>query len=75
MLKTVNDWKGFFNYMCVDPRSTVLDAVTVFIEGLNVEATWKKVALALYHNDDEKAIDRLFHYMKSPTGKSIFQSI
>ena len=75
VLKTVNDWKGFFNYMCVAPRSTVLDTVTVFIEEPNVEATWKKVALALYHNNEEKAMDRLFHYMKSPTGKSIFQSI
>ena len=75
VLKTVNDWKGFFNYMCVAPRSSVLDTVTVFIEELNVEATWKKVALALYHNNEEKAMDRLFHYMKSPTGKSILQSI
>ena len=75
VLKTVNDWKGFFNYMCVAPRSSVLDTVTVFIEEPNVEATWKKVALALYHNNEEKAMDRLFHYMKSPTGKSIFQSI
>ena len=75
VLKTVNDWKGFFNYMCVAPRSSVLDTVTVFIEELNVEATWKKVALALYHNNEEKTMDRLFHYMKSPTGKSIFQSI
>ena len=75
VLKTVNDWKGFFNYMCVAPRSSVLDTVTVFIEELNVEATWKKVALALYHNNEEKTMDRLFHYMKSPTGKSIFQTI
>ena len=75
VLKTVNDWKGFFNYMCVAPRSSVLDTVTVFIEELNVEARWKKVALALYHNNEEKTMDRLFHYMKSPTGKSIFQSI
>ena len=72
VLKTVNDWKGFFNHMCVAPRSSVLDTVTVFIEEPNVEATWKKVALALYHNNEEKAMDRLFHYMKSPTGKSSF---
>ena len=76
VLENVNDWKGFFEYLCVEPRPSLLDTVTFFIKQSNVEVTWKKVALALYHNNEEKAMDRLFHYMKSPTGKSIFnQSI
>ena len=56
------------------PRPSVLDTVSFFIEEPYFEATWKKVALALYHNNEEMALDRLFHYMTSPTGKHIFES-
>ena len=54
------------------PRPSILDTVSFFIEEPYFEATWKKVALALYHNNEEMALDRLFHYMKSPTGKRTF---
>ena len=55
------------------PRTSILETITFFIEEPYFEATWKKVALALYHNHEEMALDKLFYYMKSPTGKSILQ--
>ena len=46
-----------------------METVEFFIGEPYFEASWKKVALALYHSNEEKAIDDLFQYMKSPTGK------
>ena len=39
-----------------------------FIEKPYFEASWKKIALALYHSLEDDAIDTLFIYMKSATG-------
>ena len=47
-----------------------METVKFFIGEPYFEASWKKVALALYHSSEEKAMDELFQYMKSPTGKS-----
>ena len=74
VLRSVNDYDAFCRALHVAPRPSVLDTVSFFIEEPYFEATWKKVALALYHNNEEMALDRLFHYMKSPTGKRTFQS-
>ena len=74
VLRSVNDYDAFCRALRVAPRPSILDTVSFFIEEPYFEATWKKVALALYHNNEEMALDRLFHYMKSPTGKRTFQS-
>ena len=47
-----------------------METVEFFIGEPYFEASWKKVALALYHSNEEKAMDDLFQYMKSPNGKS-----
>ena len=47
-----------------------METVEFFIGEPYFEASWKKVALALYHSSEQKAMDELFQYMKSPTGKS-----
>ena len=55
-------------------RPSLLNKVSLFIEELYFEATWKKVALTLYNNNEEMALDNILHYMKSPTGKYTLQS-
>ena len=56
------------------PRPSLLNKVSLFIEEPYFEATWKKVVLAVYNNNEEMALDNLLHYMKSPTGKYTLQS-
>ena len=41
-----------------------------FIKEPYFEASWGKIALALYYSEEECAIDDLFNYMKSPGGGS-----
>ena len=72
--RSVNDYDAFCRALCVAPRPSVLDTVSFFIEEPYFEATWKKIALALYNNNEKMALDKLFGYMKSPTGKCILQS-
>ena len=70
----VNDYDAFFRALCVAPRPSVLDTVSFFIEEPYFKATWKKIALALYNNNEKMALNKLFGYMKSPTGECILQS-
>ena len=73
VLRSVNDYNAFCRALCVTPRPSVLDTISFFIEEPYFEATWKKVALAVYHNNEEMALDKLFQYMKSPTGNCTLQ--
>ena len=68
-LQNVLDWKAFCKCLHLLVRPSKMETVEFFIGEPYFEASWKKVALALYHSSEEKAIDDLFQYMKSPTGK------
>ena len=40
-----------------------------FLDNPHCQASWKSVALQLYHHREERALDNLFNFMKSPHGQ------
>ena len=68
-LQKVLDWNAFCKCLHLLVRPSKMETVEFFIGEPYFEASWKKIALALYHSNEEEAIDDLFQYMKSPTGK------
>ena len=69
-LQNVLDWNAVCKCLQLLVKPSKVETVEFFIGEPYFEASWKKVALALYHSNEEKAMDDLFQYMKSPTGKS-----
>ena len=64
----IKKWKQFCRYLHIDDKRNRKQVLAFFIEEPYFEASWKKVALALYYSFEDDAINALFFYMKSPTG-------
>ena len=70
MLLNVSDWNAVCKCLHLLVKPSKMETVEFFIGEPYFEASWKKVALALYHSNEERAMDDLFQYMKSPNGTS-----
>ena len=68
VVKKITRWNLFCRYLHVHDKWDKRKAIAFFIEEPYFEASWKKIALALYHSFEDEAIDALFFYMKSPAG-------
>ena len=68
VVRTIRHWKQFCRYLCVHDKEDKRKTIAFFIEEPFFEASWKKVALALYYSFEDDTIDALFFYMKSPAG-------
>ena len=68
VVETIEGWKQFCRYLHLQDKSNRKEVIKFFVEEPYFEASWKKVALSLYYCNEESAIDKLFHFMKSPTG-------
>ena len=64
----IKQWKEFCRYLHIDDKQNKRKALAFFIEEPYFEASWKKVALALYYSFEDDTIDALFFYVKSPAG-------
>ena len=69
VVKGVQDFKRFCSHLCIAERESVAKTLQCYIEEPYFEASWKKIALALYHSFEDRCIDSLFLYMKSPPGQ------
>lgn len=68
VVEVISNWKKFCKYLHLQEQMDRRETIEFFIQGLYFEASWRKIALALYHSQEEYAIDDLFNYMKSPAG-------
>ena len=71
VVETIEGWKQFCRYLHLQDKSNRKEVIKFFVEEPYFEASWKKVALSLYYCNEGNAIDKLFHFMKSPTGDYI----
>ena len=69
MVKGIQNFKLFCRHLCIGERESVTKTLQFYVEEPYFEASWKKVALALYHSFEDRCIDSLFMYMKSPPGQ------
>ena len=70
VVRTITRWQQFCRYLQIsDNPNSKMKTLTFFIQEPYFEASWKKIALALYHTCEERDIDVLFQYMKSPSGQ------
>ena len=72
----VAKWKEFCWSLLIEVKPTFTsslndkqDTMECFLNAPYCQASWQTVALALYHRMEERALDNLFHYVKSPAGK------
>ena len=75
-LSPVAKWKEFCWSLLIEVKPTFTsshndkqDTMECFLNAPYCQASWQTVALALYHRMEERALDNLFHYVKSPAGK------
>ena len=68
VIRRISNWKQFCKHLHLQDQMDRRETVEFFIKELYFEASWGKIALALYHSGEECAIDDLFNYMKSPAG-------
>ncbi|CAI8056640.1 hypothetical protein GBAR_LOCUS30868, partial [Geodia barretti] len=66
VLKKVENFSQFCKHLCIARRETVIKTIQFYVEEPYFEPSWKKIALGLYHSYEDRSIDSLFHYMKSP---------
>ena len=65
-LKKVTNWKVFSQYLKLPMKDTWRESLQLF--AAHSGSTWKQLSVALYHTNENEAIDDLFYYMKSPNG-------
>ena len=72
-LDRVSNWTQFCTYFQLQEKSDKHETLQLLLSEPDFKATmtWKRVAWALYNCSEDKAIDDIFDYMKSPTGKSV----
>lgn len=75
VVQTIKGWKQFCRYLHLQDKPNRKEVIKFFVEEPYFEASWKKVALSLYYSSEEDAIDKLFRYMKSPTGHFLHQDV
>ena len=68
VLKLISDWSAVWRFLKVGEQPTKMATVSFFVEEPYFEASWMEIALALYNTNQDKAIDALFQYIKSPAG-------
>ena len=68
VLKLISDWSAVWRFLKVGEQPTKMATVSFFVEEPYFEASWTEIALALYNTNQDKAIDALFQYIKSPAG-------
>ena len=68
VLKLISDWSAVWKFLKVGEQPTQMATVSFFVEEPYFEASWMEIALALYNTNQDKAIDALFQYIKSPAG-------
>ena len=68
VVKGIADFKQFCKQLCIAQKDSIVTTLQFYIEEPYFKASWKKIALALYHAFEDKSINNLFHYMKSPPG-------
>ena len=68
VLKLISDWSAVWKFLKVGEQPTKMATVSFFVEEAYFEASWMEIALALYNTNQDKAIDALFQYIKSPAG-------
>ena len=68
VLKLISDWSVVWKFLKVGEQPTQMATVSFFVEEAYFEASWTEIALALYNTNQDKAIDTLFQYIKSPAG-------
>ena len=67
VVKDIN-FKQFCRHLHIAERQSVMKTLHFYVEEPYFEASWKKIALALYHSHEETSIDSLSNFMKSPPG-------
>ena len=68
VVKEIYNFKQFCRNLCVAQRQTVMKTLQFYVEEPYFQATWKKLAMAIYQSHEDNAIDSLSDYMKSPPG-------
>ena len=75
-LGPVVKWKAFCNSLHIEVEEGLSftygdkqDTMKYFLDNSHCQASWKSVALQLYHHMEERALDNLFNFMKSPRGQ------
>ena len=68
VLKFISDWSAVWKFLKVGEQPTQIATVSFFVEEPYFEASWMEIALALYNTNQDRAIDALFQYIKSPAG-------
>ena len=73
VLDKVSNWSQFCTYFQLQEKFDRQDTLELLFSEPEFEATmsWKRVAWALYHCSEERAIDDITEYMKSPTGEFV----
>ena len=74
-LTPVAKWKEFCWALLLEVKATFnssyndkQDTMECFLDSPYCRPSWQTVALALYHRMEERALDNLFYYVKSPSG-------
>ena len=68
VVKDIYNFKQFCRHLHIAERQSVVKTLQFYVEEPYFEASWKKIALALYHSHEETSIGSLSDYMKSPPG-------
>ena len=74
VVKEVHNFNQFCRELCIAKQETAIKTIQFYVEEPYFEASWKKIAFALYHSLEDRSIDSLFHYMKSPPGWYLWHS-
>ena len=67
-MKVITCWKEFCRDLQIPDNPDRREALALYIEVPYFEASWKHIALSLYHCGEENAVDALFQFMKSAAG-------
>ena len=68
VVKDIHNFKQFCRHLHIAERQSEMKTLQFYVEEPYFEASWKKIALALYHSHEETSIDSLSNFMKSPPG-------
>ena len=68
VVKDIHNFKQFCRHLHIAERQSVVKTLQFYVEEPYFEASWKKIALALYHSHEERSIDSILNFMKSPPG-------
>ena len=75
-LGPVSKWKTFCNSLNIKVDQGFFgtyedkqETMQYFLDNPHCQVSWKRVALQLYHHMEERALDNLFNFIKSPHGQ------